>query len=180
MQSQQIHLFDESQPGPTAYRIPAKLAARRVFLYDGQQFEDPGPEYTTQDVLNALAQTYPALANGTWTSRTLPDGVEEITFVKVTGEKGNQADFFEGQDQAEPPLLPGPTAQKPAKRVFLYDGQVFEDPGPEYTTQDVLNFLAQTYPALANGTWTSRTLPDGTEEITFVKVTGEKGARDGD
>jgi hypothetical protein len=29
------------------------------------------------------------VGNGTWTSRTLPDGAEEITFVKVTGEKGN-------------------------------------------------------------------------------------------
>jgi PRTRC genetic system protein C len=58
----------------------------------------------------------------------------------------------------------------------LYDHQLFEDPGGEYSTQDVLNFLATTYPELGNGTWTSRVLPDGSEEITFVKVTGEKGS----
>ena len=43
------------------------------------------------------------------------------------------------------------------------------------TKKDVLAFLAQTYPELENGTWHSRVLPDGSEEITFVKVTGEKG-----
>ena len=88
-----------------------------------------------------------------------------------------QSNFFEqpASEQAasrsyQTPDQPGP------KRVFLYDNQVFEDPGQKYSTQDVLNFLAQTYPELGNGTWTSRTLPDGTEEITFVKVTGEKGS----
>lgn len=61
------------------------------------------------------------------------------------------------------------------KRLFVYDGAYFEDPGPEYSIQEVLAFLARTYPELEQGTWHSRTLPDGTEEITFVKVAGEKG-----
>jgi PRTRC genetic system protein C len=76
-----------------------------------------------------------------------------------------QSDFFNQPD----------ASGKPAKRLFKYDGQYYEDPGLEYSVQDILNFLAQTYPELASGTWSSRTLPDGTEEITFVKVTGEKG-----
>ena len=71
--------------------------------------------------------------------------------------------------------LPGPTA----RRVFVYANQVFADPGPEYTVQDVLDFLAQTYPELGHATWHSRRLPDGSEEITFVKVTGEKGSQAG-
>lgn len=185
----QSNFFEASQSendGPQPYQTPERPAARRVFLYDSQVFEDPGAEYSTQDVLNFLSQTYPELGNGTWTSRTLPDGTEEITFVKVTGEKGSGV--TEGSDPTtdgganlfdlppERPLLPEPDGQ-PARRVFLYDNQVFEDPGAEYSTQDVLNFLAQTYPELGNGTWTSRSLPDGGEEITFVKVTGEKGSR---
>jgi PRTRC genetic system protein C len=83
----------------------------------------------------------------------------------LDGQSG-QADFF---GEANP-------AGKPARRLFIYDGQYYEDPGPEYSVRDILNFLAQTYPELASGTWSSRNLPDGTEEITFVKVTGEKGA----
>ena len=188
----QSNFFDPAQPvndDSKAYQTPDRPATRRVFLYDNQLFEDPGHEYSTQDVLNFLAQTYPELGNGTWTSRTLPDGSEEITFVKVTGEKGSGATGGSDASQdsrvsmfdlpPQRPLLPGPVSQ-PTRRVFLYDNQVFEDPGPEYSVQDVLNFLATTYPELGNGTWTSRTLPDdatgAVEEITFVKVTGEKGS----
>jgi PRTRC genetic system protein C len=91
-----------------------------------------------------------------------------------------QDDFFSSQPQPEAEserviILNEPATNKPKKRVFQYDGQYFEDPGAEYTITDVLNFLAQTYPELENGTWHSRLLPDDTEEITFVKVTGEKG-----
>ena len=88
-----------------------------------------------------------------------------------------QSPFFDpnpnNNKATEPLALPAP--QRPAKRLFLYDNQYFEDPGSEYSTQEVLGFLAETYPELTSGTWTSRTLPDGSEEITFVKVTGEKG-----
>ena len=61
------------------------------------------------------------------------------------------------------------------RRLFAYDGQFWEDPGSQYAIEEVMAFLADTYPELRHGTWSSRTLPDGTEEITFVKVTGEKG-----
>ena len=81
-----------------------------------------------------------------------------------------QGDFFD--NAAAPPRLDTPHR----KRSFLYDGTYFEDPGPEYSAQDVLNFLAQSYPELEQGSWHSRNLPDGSEEITFVKVAGEKGA----
>ncbi|RMG66377.1 MAG: hypothetical protein D6722_15115, partial [Bacteroidetes bacterium] len=73
-------------------------------------------------------------------------------------------------------LLPGPTATPP-RLLFYYDNQLFEDPGPEYSNRDILNFLAETYLELRQGSWSSRTLPDGTEEVTFHKVTGEKGTR---
>jgi len=74
-----------------------------------------------------------------------------------------------------PLLLPGPI-QPPAKRRFVYDGQMFEDPGPRYSIREVLAFLSETYPELSSGSWTSRSRPDGSEEITLVKVSGEKGA----
>jgi PRTRC genetic system protein C len=179
----QTEFFDQPQgTDPDQPANPTGQPPKRVFLYDGQVFEDPGPGYSIRDVLEALATTYPELETGTWHRRTLPDGTDEITFVKVTGEKGSQdesegeqANFFDPATTG-PPLLPGPTTPA-TKRIFLYDGQIFEDPGPEYTVRDVLDFLARTYPELENGTWHRRTLPDGTEEITFVKVTGEKGSQ---
>lgn len=86
----------------------------------------------------------------------------------------DSANFFE---QSTP--LPALNAPAPAgKRAFYYDGTFFEDPGSEYSVQEILGFLSQTYPELEGGTWHSRQLPDGTEEITFVKVTGEKGLSD--
>jgi PRTRC genetic system protein C len=78
-----------------------------------------------------------------------------------------QRDFF---DQ------PGSGGAGQSRRLFAYDGQFWEDPGPQYSIEEVMAFLADTYPELRHGTWSSRTLPDGTEEITFVKVTGEKGS----
>lgn len=91
-----------------------------------------------------------------------------------------QNDFFnrpQPSDSGSQPvvILNEPDTRPPKKRVFVYDNQYFEDPGAAYTVEDVLNFLAQTYPELENGTWHSRLMPDDTEEITFVKVTGEKG-----
>ena len=85
----------------------------------------------------------------------------------------DQTNFFD--QAAEPGPLPQLNPPAPAKRAFFYDGTYFEDPGPDYSTQAVLDLLARTYPELEGGTWTSRTLPDGSEEITFVKVTGDKG-----
>lgn len=87
-----------------------------------------------------------------------------------------QHDFFSQPSTPEQVVILNEPAAKPRKRVFVYDGQYFEDPGPEYTPEDVMRFLGQTYPELETGTYHSRTLPDGSEEITFVKVTGEKGA----
>jgi PRTRC genetic system protein C len=95
----------------------------------------------------------------------------------------DQVNFFDQQqegNQQQPLLIEGATPSAPKRRTFVYDGQYFSDPGPEYSTEDVLRFLAQDYPELENATWNSRTLPDGAtgavEEITFVKVAGEKGA----
>lgn len=84
-----------------------------------------------------------------------------------------QSNFFNQPPNQAPLNDPAPTGRK---RVFVYDGQYWDDPGPAYTPNDVRLLLAKTYPALENGAWTSRLLPDGVEEITFVKTMGEKGA----
>ncbi|GAB4430173.1 MAG: hypothetical protein Kow0031_10980 [Anaerolineae bacterium] len=63
---------------------------------------------------------------------------------------------------------------RPRERRFVYDGKEFEDPGSQYSIRDVMMYLAQTYPELANGSWTKAAYHDY-DEITFYKVTGEKG-----
>jgi PRTRC genetic system protein C len=90
----------------------------------------------------------------------------------------DQVNFFDPQDDpnGQPLLIEEAAASTPKRRTFVYDGQYFSDPGAEYSTEDVLRFLAQDYPELESATRHSRTLPDGAEEITFVKVAGEKGA----
>ncbi len=72
---------------------------------------------------------------------------------------------------APPPAYEGPP------RVFEYMGEQFQDPGPQYTIDDVIGYLAETYPELkAGATFTTKEQPDGTVLVTISKVTGEKGA----
>ncbi len=61
------------------------------------------------------------------------------------------------------------------ERRFMYEGHEFDDPGPQYSIRDVMGFLAQSYPELANGSWTKTSYDDDYDLITFYKVTGEKG-----
>jgi PRTRC genetic system protein C len=63
-------------------------------------------------------------------------------------------------------------------RIFKYQDNSFHDPGEEYSVEDVRRALAATFPDIAQATTTSRTLEDGTEEITFVKRSGTKGTED--
>ncbi len=70
---------------------------KRVFLYGQDVFEDPGQDYSIHDVMQILAKTYPDLGNGSWAIQYVPDpaipggSIEEITFVKNMGEKGQAA-----------------------------------------------------------------------------------------
>ncbi len=63
------------------------------------------------------------------------------------------------------------------KRVFKYDGKTYEDPGAEYTIEQIKQHLAGTFPEVAQAKAEEKTLDDGTLEITFVKRAGTKGAR---
>ncbi|MCP4992929.1 MAG: hypothetical protein GY934_03950 [Gammaproteobacteria bacterium] len=84
--------FDLPQPEPTP---------RRVYVVDGQVFTAPegGVVYTIEQVRDQLAQTYPELSSATWSVDILPDGTEEVSFYKVTGEKG-QVPLFTGEKGA--------------------------------------------------------------------------------
>lgn len=78
----------------------------RRFLYDGEYFDDPGPQYSIRDVLSFLARSYPDLANGSWSKVELPD-YDVITFYKVAGEKGlTAADLLSALDTIPPDDLP--------------------------------------------------------------------------
>lgn len=60
----------------------------RVFVYNENRFDDPGAEYTAEDVRAQLVTHFPELTQATATERTLNDGTVEITFAKRAGTKG--------------------------------------------------------------------------------------------
>jgi len=61
------------------------------------------------------------------------------------------------------------------KRIFKYSGQTYQDPGPEYTIEEIKQHLASIYPEVAAAEVQQKTMDDGTLEITFVKRAGTKG-----
>lgn len=70
------------------------------------------------------------------------------------------------------------TATDSPARVFVYNDEAWDDPGPEYTDDDVRKHLATFYPELANATIERRDLDDGRTEVRFAKRAGTKGARE--
>ncbi|RMG66376.1 MAG: hypothetical protein D6722_15110 [Bacteroidetes bacterium] len=124
---------------------PAAAQPQRLFYYDNQLFEDPGPEYSNRDILNFLAETYPELRQGSWSSRTLPDGTEEVTFHKVTGEKGT---------------VP--------RRRFLYKGQELDDPDPDLPIWQVRQMLSFSLRRPVVVGVIQRDLPDGVETVILT------------
>lgn len=75
----------------------------RIFKFQDHSFQDPGEEYTVDDVRKALAATFPDIAQATTEARTLDDGTEEITFIKRSGTKG--------QDEATAGSYPRPAVR---------------------------------------------------------------------
>lgn len=59
----------------------------RVFVYNGNEFKDPGPEYTVEDVKKHLTTMYPEIARCT-INQTETDTEIRIEFVKRAGTKG--------------------------------------------------------------------------------------------
>lgn len=61
------------------------------------------------------------------------------------------------------------------ERIFKYNDQVWADPGPEFTVEDVRKQLSTFFPELARAGIQKKDLPDGTQEVEFVKRSGIKG-----
>ena len=61
-------------------------------------------------------------------------------------------------------------------RTFKYNGQTYQDPGAEYSVEEVKKHLSAIFPEVAQAVTETKTLEDGTEEITFVKRAGTKGS----
>jgi PRTRC genetic system protein C len=62
---------------------------RRVFRYGDHEFDDPGREYTVDQVRQALLPYFPELAHAATDEKTLEDGTLQITFRKQVTRKGN-------------------------------------------------------------------------------------------
>ncbi len=60
-------------------------------------------------------------------------------------------------------------------RIFKYNGQTYQDPGEQYTVDEIKQHLSSVYPEIAQATVETKKLEDGTEEVTFVKKAGTKG-----
>lgn len=60
----------------------------RIFVYNKKRYDDPGDEFSINDVEEHLAQSFPEIADGTYTEKTLDNGDIEITFTKKVGTKG--------------------------------------------------------------------------------------------
>jgi PRTRC genetic system protein C len=65
-----------------------------------------------------------------------------------------------------------------SKRIFKYHDQTWDDPGAEFTVDQVKAHLTGYFPELAQATTQERKLEDGSLEITFVKKAGTKGGGD--
>ena len=68
------------------------------------------------------------------------------------------------------------TTTTTARRVFRYGDHTFDDPGAEYTVEQIQNHLGAYFPELAHAETEEKELPDGTREIAFRKRVARKGA----
>lgn len=64
-------------------------------------------------------------------------------------------------------------------RIFKYQDQTWDDPGEEFTSEDVKRHLTAFFPDLAQATIETKEVSgaegDATTEVTFVKRAGTKG-----
>jgi len=65
-------------------------------------------------------------------------------------------------------------------RVFVYGDERWEDPGEEFSNEDVRRHLTTYFPELAQASIEEKTLDDGTVEVHLVKRAGTKGLTPGD
>ena len=60
---------------------------KRIFIYQCVQYEDPGNEFTEQQVLDSLASVFPALNKGKYSSEEI-DGVRHVTLTDAPKKNG--------------------------------------------------------------------------------------------
>lgn len=73
---------------PACGEAESSTITRRVFKYNGQTYDDPGPEYTVEEVKKHLATIFPEVSQAETEEKDLDDGTKEITFIKRAGTKG--------------------------------------------------------------------------------------------
>lgn len=61
-------------------------------------------------------------------------------------------------------------------RIFIYGDNRYDDPGPDFTIDDVRKHLSQFFPELGQATFSEKKIDDDTVEVTFAKKVGTKGA----
>jgi PRTRC genetic system protein C len=64
----------------------------------------------------------------------------------------------------------------PGRRVFVYGDHRFDDPGTEYTVEQIRTHLTAYFPELAHATTEEKNPPNGTVEIIFRKQVARKGS----
>ena len=57
----------------------------------------------------------------------------------------------------------------PTRRLFRYGDKTFPDPGTEHSIEQILQHLRQFFPELGHARTDTKTLDDGTLEVTFSK-----------
>lgn len=62
----------------------------RVFKYGDQSWEDPGPQFSNEDVRQQLTTVFPELARADIVTTDLEDGRQQVEFIKRAGTKGNE------------------------------------------------------------------------------------------
>lgn len=76
----------------------------RLFKYGDQAWEDPGAEFSNEDVKRQLTAYFPELSNADVKESALPDGRTEVLFVKRSGTKGSDDPVTPAKSR---PLSPG-------------------------------------------------------------------------
>ena len=69
----------------------AAPAPQRLFRYGEHTFDDPGPQYSPDQVRSHLTAYFPELGQATAHETVRPDGMVEITFRKQVTTKGSDS-----------------------------------------------------------------------------------------
>jgi PRTRC genetic system protein C len=123
--------------------VQAPPSTARVFKYLDHTIDDPGPDYTIEQVRQALVPFFPELSRATVQEETLPSGAVQVTFTKQATTKGSVigevAERLQGLPPAADPLgrllqeivppltLQGLLAVQEAVRVCVSQGAMTGD-----------------------------------------------------